>query len=53
MTPDEVKKSETERLEFKREGPRKDNRSLQTVVAFANRFLSGFVDGAVVLPPSE
>ena len=36
MTPEEIKKGETDRLEFKREVPRKDNRYLKTVVAFAN-----------------
>ena len=31
MTPEEIKKGETDRLEFKREVPRKDNRYLKTV----------------------
>ncbi len=36
MTTEEIKKGETDRLEFKREVPKKDNRYLKTVVAFAN-----------------
>ncbi|MBR4188361.1 MAG: putative DNA binding domain-containing protein [Kiritimatiellae bacterium] len=36
MTPEEIQKGETDRLEFKREVPKKDNRYLKTVVAFAN-----------------
>ena len=36
MTSEEIKKGETDRLEFKREVPKKDNRYLKTIVAFAN-----------------
>lgn len=36
MTPEEIQKGETDRLEFKREVPKKDNRYLKTIVAFAN-----------------
>ena len=36
MTIEEIKKGETDRLEFKREVPQQDKRYLKTVVAFAN-----------------
>lgn len=36
MTLEEVKRGETDRLEFKREMPTHDKRYLKTVVAFAN-----------------
>lgn len=36
MTPEEIKKGETDKIEFKREVPKKDSRYLKTVVAFAN-----------------
>lgn len=36
MTQEDIKQGETDRLEFKREVPKKDNRYLKTVVAFAN-----------------
>lgn len=36
MKLEDIKKGETERLEFKREVPKKDRRYLKTVVAFAN-----------------
>ena len=36
MTLEEIRRGETDRLEFKREVPQKDKRYLKTVVAFAN-----------------
>ena len=36
MTIEEIKKGETDRLEFKREVPQHDRRYLKTIVAFAN-----------------
>ena len=36
MTLEEIKRGETDRIEFKREVPQKDKRYLKTVVAFAN-----------------
>ena len=36
MTLEEIKRGETDRVEFKREVPQKDKRYLKTVVAFAN-----------------
>lgn len=36
MTIEEIKRGETDRVEFKREVPQKDKRYLKTVVAFAN-----------------
>ena len=53
MTPEEIKKGETDRLEFKREVPRKDSRCLKTVVAFAERIPSGAIDGPVEMPSRE
>ena len=53
MTPEEIKKGETDRLEFKREVPHKVNRYLKTVVAFANGIPSGGIDWPVELPSRE
>lgn len=44
MTLEEIKRGETERLEFKREVPKHDRRYLKTVVAFANGLGGSIVD---------
>ena len=45
MTLEEIKRGETERLEFKREVPKHDRRYLKTVVAFANGLGGSIVFG--------
>ena len=36
MTLEEIKRGETDKIEFKREVPQKDKRYLKTIVALAN-----------------